>query len=298
MGTAFLYGNGGSGGTGATLAVTAPAGCTVTISKDGKAKTKTAGADGLAVFQGLATGEWTLTITDGSQTASKVVTVTADYATSITFFAATINITYPAGSTCTATDGITTMYAPDTSGVWACVVPNAGTWTVANDKNGLSDTVIVSENAQSIDVDIAKLYLYRSGNEFTGVTGGWVSKRNCNLTKNNDNLYALATTKYDAYRGLFSPANKIDLTSFTKINYHVKSCNTDSYCGIVLLSSIPESGVDPMGNDLAHVSFDANMAITSSIDISKLSGECYVCGFVTKGSSDTGYITVYQIDLE
>lgn len=214
------------------------------------------------------------------------------------FFGATINITYPAGSTCTATDGITTLAAPDTAGVWACVVPNAGTWTVANDKNGLSDTVIVSENAQSIDVDIAKLYLYRSGNEFTGVTGGWVSKRNCNLTKNNNNLYASATTKYDAYRGLFSPANKIDLTSFTQINYQVKSCNTDSYCGIVLLSSIPESGVDPMENKLAHVSFKANMTITSSIDISKLSGECYVCGFVTKGSSDTGYITVYQIDLE
>ena len=118
--------NAGSG-TGATLTVTAPAGCTVTISRDGKAKTKTAGADGLAVFQGLATGEWTLTITDGSQTASKVVTVTADYETGITFFAASINISYPDGAVCTATDGVTTMFAPDTSSVWACVVPNAGT---------------------------------------------------------------------------------------------------------------------------------------------------------------------------
>lgn len=132
MGTAFLYGNGGSGGTGATLTVTAPAGCTVTVSKDGKTKTKTAGADGLAVFKGLATGDWTVTITDGGQQASKNVTVTADYSTSITFFAATINVTYPAGSVCTATDGVITLTS-DNSGSWAFVVPNAGTWTVSLD---------------------------------------------------------------------------------------------------------------------------------------------------------------------
>ena len=124
MGTAFLYGNGGSGGTGATLTITAPAGCTVTISRDGKAKTKTAGTDGLAVFKGLETGEWTVTITDGEQTAQKTATVTADYSTEITFFSATIHVTYPTGSTCTATDGVTTLTAPDTSGTWACVVPN------------------------------------------------------------------------------------------------------------------------------------------------------------------------------
>ena len=47
-----------------------------------------------------------------------------------TGFMATINVTYPAGSTCSATDGTTTLTAPDTSGSWACVVPNTGTWTV------------------------------------------------------------------------------------------------------------------------------------------------------------------------
>lgn len=75
-----MYGFGGGGGTGATLTVTAPAGCTVTVSKDGKTKTKTAGADGVAVFNGLASGEWTLTISDGSHTVQKTVTITADYA--------------------------------------------------------------------------------------------------------------------------------------------------------------------------------------------------------------------------
>ena len=153
--------NGGVG-TGATLTVTAPALCTVSISKDGKTKTKTAGADGLAVFKGLETGTWTVTITDGEQTAQKTATVTADYSTEITFFSATINVTYPAGSACTATDGTTTLTAPDTSGTWECVVPNAGTWTLKID-NGAANTVTVS-NGGSYTVN--KWYFYKNGTQF------------------------------------------------------------------------------------------------------------------------------------
>ena len=132
------------GGTGGTLMVTAPEGVTVTVSKDGKTKTKTAGADGLAVFKGLKSGQWTLTITDGEQTAQKTVTITADYSTAITFFAATIHVTYPAGSTCTATDGVTTLTAPDTSGTWACIVDNAGTWTFTAVKGELTNSAVVN----------------------------------------------------------------------------------------------------------------------------------------------------------
>ena len=85
MGTAFLYGNGGSGGTGATLTVTAPAGCTVTVSKDGKSKTKVAGTDGVAVFKGLETGTWTVTITDGTDTSTDTVDLLAEYTKEMSF---------------------------------------------------------------------------------------------------------------------------------------------------------------------------------------------------------------------
>lgn len=83
--TVPLYGFGSGGGTGAALVVTAPAGVTVTISKDGKTKTKTADASGFAVFKGLRSGAWTVTITDGAQTSSKIVTIQADYAVAISF---------------------------------------------------------------------------------------------------------------------------------------------------------------------------------------------------------------------
>ena len=81
-----MYGfGGGSGGTGATLTVTAPAGATVTIAKDGKSKTKVADASGVAVFRGLATGEWTVTITNGTDTAVDTVQLVADYAIEMSF---------------------------------------------------------------------------------------------------------------------------------------------------------------------------------------------------------------------
>ena len=169
MGFGFKDGA-GSGMTGATLTVTAPSGCTVTVSKDGKTKTKTAGADGVAVFKGLKSGQWTLTITDGEQTAQKTVTITADYSTAITFFSATIHVTYPAGSTCTATDGVTTLTAPDTSGSWDCVVPNAGMWTVSTG-NGFRETVEVSANGE--DLTLSKWYLFNNGDTHDSITGGW-----------------------------------------------------------------------------------------------------------------------------
>lgn len=81
-----LYGfGGGTGGTGAALTVTAPAGATVTVRKDGKSKTKVADLDGVAVFKGLSSGDWLLSITDGTQTAQKTVTITADYTAAMSF---------------------------------------------------------------------------------------------------------------------------------------------------------------------------------------------------------------------
>ena len=81
-----LYGfGGGSGGTGATLTVNAPAGATVTVSKDGKSKSKTADSAGVAVFEGLSTGEWTVTITNGTDTAIDTVQLVADYTKEMSF---------------------------------------------------------------------------------------------------------------------------------------------------------------------------------------------------------------------
>ena len=233
--------NTGGGGSGGTLTVTAPANVTVTVSKDGKTKTKNSGTSGVVVFKGLASGTWTLTITDGSQTSSKPVVVTADYSTVIAFFAATINITYPAGSTCTCSDGTTTLSAPDTSGTWACIVPNAGTWTAAatDGVENTSETVSITTDGQIVAIELSYLlWLYKSGNTYNAVTGGWsVSKHPSTggsfdgvLTLNADSML-LSTEVWGGsvgYANAFTN-NSIDLTGVNTLKFKITGIGNTAY---------------------------------------------------------------------
>ena len=146
------------------------------------------------------------------------MTVTADYAVSITFFAATINVTYPAGSICTATDGVTTLTS-DNSGSWAFVVPNAGTWTVSLE-NGFSEDVVVTGNGQIATID--KWYLYKSGNEYTDRTGGWskgvhtISDGLGTVTKQSTSVYFHTPDMHNDDCPL-STSNEVDLSKFNTL---------------------------------------------------------------------------------
>ena len=236
-----LYGFGASGGSGGTLTVTAPANVTVTVSKGGKTKTKNSGTSGVVVFKGLASGTWTLTITDGSQTSSKPAVVTADYSTVIAFFTATINITYPAGSTCTCSDGTTTLSAPDTSGTWACIVPNAGTWTAAatDGVENTSESVSITTDGQIVAIELSYLlWLYKSGNTYNAVTGGWSVSKNPStggsfdgvLTLNADSML-LSTEVWGGsvgYANAFTN-NSIDLTGVNTLKFKITGIGNTAY---------------------------------------------------------------------
>ena len=246
-----MYGFGGGSGTGGVLTVLAPAGHTVTISKDGKTKTKTANAAGEAVFKGLSAGAWTYVITDGTQT-SQPQTADVAYETTVTasYFSATIHITYPAGAVCTVTDGITTLTAPDASGTWACVVPNADTWTAYLD-SGAASTVTVTTNGETVTLD--KWYLYNSGNEYDAATGGWIAEKlkgltdtasEYTLTKNPDNisLYVKArgiTAGKDGGGACIMTADPVSLSGYTtlQLNYDIikPSSNLDMHCQIAVV---------------------------------------------------------------
>lgn len=270
--------------TGAELTVNAPAGCTVTVSKDGKTKTKVAGTDGTAVFKGLATGTWTLTITDGEQTAQKAVTITADYSTAITFFAATIHVTYPAGATCTATDGVTTLTAPDTSGTWDCVVPNAGTWTVAATDKGWTESVEITGSNQSAQVDISKYYLYRNGNEYVSRTGGWITNNYVSgqytagtLNRNADNMEMIASSSVNQ-NVILRTNQKINLTNINELTINVISRygaqNASGYIGAYLYIKASALAGEYPGQQIAFVELSGTGLF--SVDVSAITGEYYV----------------------
>ncbi len=221
------------GGSGCILTITAVASETVTISKNGKSKSKTADSKGVAVFRGLDTGKWTITIVRGGVPITRVVTVTSDYSVAIPLFAATINITYPAGSTCTCSDGTTTLSAPDTSGTWACIVPNAGTWTAAatDGVENTSESVSITTDGQIVSIELSYLlWLYKSGNTYNAVTGGWSASEHPstagsfdNVLTLNDDSMLLSTEVFGgsvAYANAFTN-NSIDLSKVNTLKFKI-----------------------------------------------------------------------------
>lgn len=293
------------GGTGGTLTVTAPANVTVTVSKDGKTKAKNSGTSGVVVFKGLATGTWTLAITDGLQTSSKPVVVTADYSTVIAFFAATINITYPAGSTCTCSDGTTTLSAPDTSGTWVCIVPNAGTWT-ATATDGIentSESVSITTDGQTVAVELSYYtYLFKPNTDTTNVTGGWQLNSNGSLDSAGDQLVATFTNAYNhGFAFNVATINKIDFTEFTTLVATCKAADKNNAAprSATFAVASTQTGFNTAGTastKVASTTF-SNSTTAVTIDVSGISGSYYVTFVVELSNYNTGTLTVDEVKL-
>lgn len=267
--------NTGGGGSGGTLTVTGIAGHTVTATKEGKTYTRTFNSSGVAVFKGLSTGTWTLTMTGDGQTATRTVDVNADYAITITYFSATISITYPAGSTCKAThtDG-TVLNAPDTSGTWSCVVPKSGTWTIlAEDTSaGKSKSVDVSitTEGKSESVTLAyELVLFSGG---TVVPWSKYDQDSGNVTIGS--TISFGTTH--VYKGAYT-TNKIDVTNYNTL-YCVGTVSDIPYSDdrkpriCIANSQIKDT---PSNYGVAHTLLTKGTK-TFTLDISSFTGEYYV----------------------
>ena len=275
-----LYGFGASGGTGGTLTVTAPANVTVTVSKDGKTKTKNSGTSGVVAFKGLASGTWTVTITGDGKTAQKNVVVTTDYSTVIAFFAATINITYPAGSTCTCSDGTTTLSAPDTSGTWACIVPNAGTWTATSTSGTETDSkaVTITTDGQSTSVELSyALFLFKPNAPSDIIAGEWELTGNSTVTAKAE-LTVKSVNNYNGDRSISARTKgQIDLTEYSTLQATCKaSGGSNTKLEVYSGSSV-----------VASTAIGANLT-TVTVDISAISG-LHSIGF---GGRHTAYLAI------
>ena len=287
----------GPGSSGGKLTVTTPgAGITVAAARDGKTKTKVSDSEGLAVFMGLESGDWVLTITDGSQTSVPVpITIKTDYAAVLTFFAATIHVTYPAGSVCTATDGAITLTAPDTGGTWDCTVPNAGTWTVTVVDKGWTKTVNMTNSGQSVNVNLTCVYLYNYGDQCTDVTGGWESRTMFgvfNVNKNTDNIYIEAVETAAGGGGVIFTNNKIALTG-NELILTFSSSRINKTDTILFVSD--NASTDSIVAQIALGKTGDN--VTAVLDISGLSGE-YQVGVRSYTSGGNTNVTVHRLIMK
>lgn len=170
------------GGSGATLVITGVAGDTCTITNGSKTKSKTFDSSGKATFKGLATGTWTVKMTNTSgSTATRTVTINADYTLTISYFSATIAVTYPATSKCVITNSSGTTVASDTNTgssakTWTATVGASGTYTVtatstSDSSKTSSTTVSITADGQSETVTLEyRKYLF---SETDGNLANW-----------------------------------------------------------------------------------------------------------------------------
>ena len=286
---------GGGGGSGATLVVSSPANVSVTVSKDDKSYTKNSGSLGSATFKGLATGTWTVVISGNGQTATRTIEITADYAITIAFFSATINITYPANSNCVVANSGGQTVASDTNTgtsakTWIATVNAKGTYTVtatATDGSGKtkSATVSITADGQSETVTLTyELVLFNNG-----VVSGyaWDSSNNNNYGdgKVSGGLIYLYGYTWDNNIvlqpgwGEIGISSAIDLSDYSTLK--VRLNKIDSADGTAKI----QVGTTALGDNTATKKVTLTAGTTTSLDISSITGSKYISLYA---QSDTG----------
>ena len=282
------------GSTGCVLTVTAPTGAVVTASRDGKTLTKTA-ASGTAVFRGLESGEWVLTMTDGEQTSQpQIVTVTNDYAAELTFFAATIHVTYPAGSVCTASDGVTTLTAPDKTGTWDCTVRKPGTWTLhcTDGEDSYWEDAAVSVNGETKSAELS-WYLFHYGNSpYTWTAKGlWYKSGYGEPTapgtaaQSDGSVQIYLNRPSGAWHsGMY--AASVDVTHYKTLKFLAREIDVVEVQFMVIKSDA--SNMEDGRISRVAVGSDTAAAKVYEVDVSSVTGTVYVCVWLAANGWDTG----------
>lgn len=193
-----------------------------------------------------------------------IITVAAVYAV--------IDVTYPIGSTCTCTNGSTTLTAEYATGKEMFIIPAAGTWTVkaVSGSKSASKTVKITAKGTVATVTLAYEFILLDST-------GWASK----YANNIDYLNVALTPG----TGLVSTFNSNGNTLCSKVVIdEVPNFNTLQfvYSGISSAVSIAtkmglnsKSTILGLDVDIAHASVDAGSG-TATVDISGVNSPSYL----------------------
>lgn len=295
----------------AYINVTYPGGsmCTCT---DGNTTLTATDTSGSYQFVVPSTGTWTVSCTDGEQSTSASVTITADEqleSVTLAYFAATISITYPATSSCVVKNSSGATVASDTNTgsstkTWTATVQAAGTYTVtatatSDSSKTKSQSVSITADGQSTSVTLQYiLYLYNSGDQCTAITGGWSTRLNIysniftnsyiwsgNLVNsgNNGNIWTTnAGEFYNQYKTL-------------KVLYKGGVSDENPMVGLVSSStSCYDMNNNGLSNYKARKVFSVtNSQSTASLDISSITSGSYRVLFLNMYS-----FYIYKVWLE
>ena len=213
------------------------------------------------------------------------------YVSSGTSFSATINITYPSGSTCTVSNYKKTWTAPSTTGSWSCKVNEVGVYTVKAVSGSKSSTaeVIITTDGQTKTVSLNyDLILFNNGlvKNIDWDSSAVDSTGYCNNTV-SDTIY-LSGYVYDngvvfvapsATRGI---STAIDLTNYDTVNVRVKEVANNTGSAEIRV------GTSALGKQTATGKITVTAGKTSSLDISSVTGSKYISLWVMPTSGTYG----------
>ena len=217
---------------------------------------------------------------------------------------AVIGVTYPAGSTCTCTNGSKTLTAKDTSGKALFVIPSAGTWTVTAVKGSQSASKAVSITAEGQVETVTlmlKLYLFTSGegvvDDWTPLYGGYT---NAAVTSEKMTLNGGEAFYYSSTAAVTSN-NAIDLSGYSKLVVDVQTnkAATDNAYAWVGVSATKftrgsETSTISISNSAAYTKISTTTRHEIEVDIANIN-----TGYVFVASDGTNInTTVYNIWLE
>lgn len=174
------------------------------------------------------------------------------YVSSGTSFSATINITYPAGSTCTVTNYKKTWTAPNTSGSWTFKANEVGHYTVkaVSGNKSREKEVLITVEGQVENVTLTyELVLFdgSNGGDVTALTGGWEAdghvSSNIVFSVGSNKIsfnYAVTQTQGTINRTWFIyTKNSINMANYTTLHITFATMSGGDKWGIGVNTEIP-----------------------------------------------------------
>lgn len=188
---------------------------------------------------------------------------------------AAIGVTYPAGSTVTCTNGTTTLKAKTTSGQWVFAIPKAGAWTVSatDGTSTASQSVTISNEGQFATIALNyELYLFKGTTDVSAASGGWELWTGTGTLTTEDGVMTMSAAKGSGTTvkdGQYRHKKAFNASDYSTVTVETGSISAyvNSRCQIRVC--------DAEQNILATVTLKQGTT-SYSLDISELSGECYV----------------------
>lgn len=175
-------------------------------------------------------------------------------------------------------------------------------WTVTATLNGdtATDTIIISSSDEYDVVLSYMLYLFKDGETFDTVTGGWSASgwSSVNAGSISDNVIKVQGSGGGGNPGLLATANAIDVTSYSTLVF--KGNLTGIYVSGSTRKGIEKTGLysskSASANGATFDKADETGTFTQTVDISAVTGSFYVaCRTANPTSSSATFSEIYLL---